>query len=258
VSLRLPDRWLWDFWFAGDGDDVHVFYLQAPRSLGDPELRHVNATVGHAVSRDLREWEVLGTALEPGAPGDFDGVATWTGSIVREGGRWLMFYTGLAADGVQRVGLAESGDLVAWEKSGVLLQADPRWYGPENWRDPWVFAHEGRWHMLACADRALGHATSDDLRAWEAEPPVFATDAFRPLEVPQLLRLPGGWRIVFSAMEPEPGTYFLDSDEPLAGYRCSGVPLAREHYGGRVIEHRGERHLLGWHVRDFTLSDPLP
>ena len=49
-----PDHWLWDFWFARDGDDVHVFYLQAPRSLGDPELRHHNATIGHAVSRDLR------------------------------------------------------------------------------------------------------------------------------------------------------------------------------------------------------------
>jgi beta-fructofuranosidase len=36
VSLRLPDHWLWDFWFAVDGDDVHVFYLQAPRALGDP------------------------------------------------------------------------------------------------------------------------------------------------------------------------------------------------------------------------------
>jgi beta-fructofuranosidase len=251
VSLRLPEHWLWDFWFAVDGDDVHVFFLQAPRSLGDPDLRHFNATIGHAVSRDLRGWELLPDALGPGAPGDFDGVATWTGSIVRDGGRWLLFYTGLAADGVQRVGLAESADLIAWEKAGPLLEADPRWYGPEHWRDPWVFAHDGRWHMLVCADRMLGHATSDDLRAWEAGPPVFATEALRPLEVPQLI----GDRIVFCAMEPEPGTHYLVG-EPLGPYAYGGV-LSREHYAGRVVEHRGERHLLGWHLRDFELSDPL-
>ncbi len=54
MALRLPEHWLWDFWFAQDGDDVHLFHLQAPRSLGDPALRHANATIGHAVSRDLR------------------------------------------------------------------------------------------------------------------------------------------------------------------------------------------------------------
>src|SRR5690606_19339933 len=46
MPLALPDRWVWDFWFAHDGDDVHVFYLQAPRALGDPDRRHHNATIG--------------------------------------------------------------------------------------------------------------------------------------------------------------------------------------------------------------------
>jgi beta-fructofuranosidase len=257
VSLRLPDHWLWDFWFAVDGDDVHVFYLQAPRALGDPGARHVNATVGHAVSRDLRRWEILGAALAPGAAGDFDGVATWTGSILRHDGRWLMFYTGLAADGVQRVGLARSDDLLAWEKAGPLLAADPRWYGPVRWRDPWVFAHGGRFHMLVCADRVIGHAWSDDLLAWEAGPPLSEPSRFRPLEVPQLLPAGDGWRIVFCAMEPEPGTYYLAADEPLGRYAPAGI-LLRDHYAGRVLEHRGERHLFGWHLRDFELSDPLP
>ena len=86
VALRLDGHWVWDFWFARDGDDVHVFYLQAPRSLGDPELRHVNATIGHAVSRDLRDWEVLPDALGAGAPGAFDDLATWTGSVLRHDG----------------------------------------------------------------------------------------------------------------------------------------------------------------------------
>jgi len=118
VTLRLPDRWLWDFWFARDGADVHVFYLQAPRALGDPELRHVNATIGHAVSRDLRDWRILPDALGPGAPGAFDDLATWTGSIVQHGGRWMLLYTGVSraeGAGAQRIGLASSADLLRWE-----------------------------------------------------------------------------------------------------------------------------------------------
>ena len=46
--LRLDDFWVWDSWVADDGDAYHLYFLQAPRSLGDPALRHVHATVGHA------------------------------------------------------------------------------------------------------------------------------------------------------------------------------------------------------------------
>jgi hypothetical protein len=34
LSLRLPGHWSWDFWFATDGEDVHVSFLHAPRDLG--------------------------------------------------------------------------------------------------------------------------------------------------------------------------------------------------------------------------------
>jgi len=39
MALELKDQFVWDFWFAVDGEDVHVFYLQASRALPDPELR---------------------------------------------------------------------------------------------------------------------------------------------------------------------------------------------------------------------------
>jgi beta-fructofuranosidase len=148
MTLRLPDHWIWDFWFAEDGDDVHVFFLHAPHDIGHQELRHGHARIGHAVSRDLRTWAVLPTALIPGPPGSFDDLATWTGSTIAVDGRWYMFYTGIStreAGAVQRIGLATSDDLLRWEKQGMVLEADPRWYerrGPgapdEAWRDPWV------------------------------------------------------------------------------------------------------------------------
>lgn len=94
--LSYADRWVWDFWFARDGDEYHVFYLQAPKALGDPEARHRNATIGHALSRDLRTWAPLPDALGPGPPGTWDDLATWTGSVIGHDGRWWMCYTGIS------------------------------------------------------------------------------------------------------------------------------------------------------------------
>ncbi len=76
MTLRLEDDWLWDFWTARDGDVFHLFFLRAPRSLRDPELRHHRAVIGHAVSSDLRRWEVLPDALGRGRVGSFDDGAT--------------------------------------------------------------------------------------------------------------------------------------------------------------------------------------
>ncbi len=65
--LRLPDSWIWDFWFADDGRAYHVFFLKAPRRLGDPELRNLNVAIGHATSEDLIRWTAAADVLVPAA-----------------------------------------------------------------------------------------------------------------------------------------------------------------------------------------------
>ena len=37
MALKLPESWVWDCWFAFDGEFHHAFYLRASRGLGDPE-----------------------------------------------------------------------------------------------------------------------------------------------------------------------------------------------------------------------------
>lgn len=210
--LTLPDAWAWDFWLADDGARHHLFYLRAPRDLGDPELRHRAAGVGHAVSTDLRTWELLPDALTAGEPGAPDDLAIWTGCVVRPGpdAPWHMFYTGTTDVGgelVQSTCLATSPDLLTWTRdpANPVLRADPRWYEVlgeswpgENWRDPWVYRDPGGdgWHMLVTArartgpddDRGvIGAAWSPDLRTWRARPPRSAPGAgFGQLEVMQV------------------------------------------------------------------------
>jgi beta-fructofuranosidase len=290
VTLRLPDDWIWDFWFAKEGDDVHVFHLKAPRSLGDPELRHHSATIGHSVSRDLRTWQVLPDALGRGAPGDFDDLATWTGSVLDHDGRWYMAYTGVSRANrglVQRIGLASSDDLVSWSKHGLVSEADPRWYekaGPgvaeESWRDPWLVwdRDSDRFHMIITARArhgprdgrgVIGHAWSRDLLSWEAGPPLSRPGEFSNLEVAQLVHLGGAWRILFcttqdghsvarlgrSGVARECGTHYLTAAKKFGDYGldqdCFLVGDAvGRHYGGRLLQHGDAWLFFAWLLYD--------
>lgn len=63
MALRLGDHWVWDSWVADDGENYHLFFLRAARSLRDPARRHYRASIGHAVSPNLRTWRVLPDAL---------------------------------------------------------------------------------------------------------------------------------------------------------------------------------------------------
>jgi beta-fructofuranosidase len=131
TMLRLADAWTWDFWLADDGRSYHLYFLQAPRSIGHPDVRHWNVCVGHAVSPDLADWTVVSDAITPSDGPAFDDVATWTGSVVRgRDGTWFMFYTGVGSrehGPRQRIGLATSADLQHWIKhpGSPVLDSDP-------------------------------------------------------------------------------------------------------------------------------------
>lgn len=224
--LNPDDRWTWDFWHVQDAGIHHLFYLQAPKSLGDPELRHRNATIGHATSADLVTWTEHGTVLAPGGEGAPDATATWTGSVVRSpDGLWRMYYTGstfLSPDSlanVEVITVAVSTDLFTWEKDpSFVLRADPRWYEvlgdstwpEEAWRDPWVYQDDaGQWHMLITARAntgdvaergVVGHATSADLTTWTVQPPLSEPgEGFAHLEVFQKVELHGQDWLIFAA-----------------------------------------------------------
>lgn len=224
MSLTLPDKWIWDSWFAFDGISHHMFYLHASRALGDPDRRHRNVMVGHAVSADLKNWTVVRDALACSDSPAFDSYTTWTGSVVQDDdGLWWMFYTGTSREdggNVQSIGAATSKDLLVWEKLGTeaLVRADSRWYetidspgaDSTSCRDPWIFRFPGdpTWHMLFTARAnhgpfrergVVGHATSSNLRDWQVQPPLSEPgQGFHELEVLQFAVVAGVPLLVFA------------------------------------------------------------
>ena len=226
MVLALEHDWIWDSWYHRDGDTWHAYFLKAPKSLKDPELRHFNVSQGHATSSDLIHWTHLGTCLRPSDGPAWDDYTTWTGCTLREDtGLWHLFYTGScrAEDGMyQRIGHATSTDGHSWSRVGdgqCLDLTGPHadhyetdmahsvWHD-RAMRDPWVIRDpsDDGWLMFFTArvrgisepnaGGAIGFATSPDLTTWTLQPPVFS-GGFGQLEVPQVFEHEGRWYCLF-------------------------------------------------------------
>jgi beta-fructofuranosidase len=280
--LRLPGSWLWDFWLADDGDRYHLFFLFASRALQDERRRHHRATIGHAVSEDLRSWVQVDDVVAASEGPAFDDLATWTGSVVRDGDRWWLFYTGvtLIDDKIlQRIGAATSTDLEVWHKQSTapLVTADDRWYErlgggdwpEEAWRDPWVLRDPGGdgWHMLITAranqgpddDRGvIGHAHSPDLRHWEVRAPLSKPGSgFGHIECPQVASVDGRLVLVFSCLDPQfstarratsatGGILYVPTDSPTGPFDIAAARQLTSDalYCGRLVNDRAGQPVL--------------
>lgn len=125
----------------------HLFYL----SPIDVDQR-ARCTWEHVRSRDLVRWEALPTALHP-EPGYIDQDATWTGSVVRVGDRYHLYYTALDTSDPrqqQRIALAVSDDLISFEKVRDFrfpIPAGEHW-DTDNFRDPFVTREDDGYRML--------------------------------------------------------------------------------------------------------------
>lgn len=267
--LVLADSWVWDAWYADDGERFHAFTLTASRALGDPQLRHRVPSVSHHVSTDLVAWTRVRDALVPSRPIAFDDQGIWTGSVLRDAiGTWHLFFTGVDRAGdtaVQRIGHAVSADLIHWERVSAepILCADSRYetyaaHGNEPFRDPWVFRDGVQWRMLITAHTSTGvvdqrgciaTAVSDDLMSWSLEDPLAAHVGLRQLEVLQTIEVDGRCVLVFCMCASDvhapglpavTGTWTAPADS-LAGpfHLDRAEPISVEgNYAGRLVRDR--------------------
>ena len=238
--LALQDEWVWDSWYLKEDDSWHCWFLKAPKSIGDPNLRHWHVSHGHATSVDLINWEIQGTCFTPATKGNFDDYTIWTGSTVKgDDDKWHYFYTGTshAEDGkVQRIGHAISNDLHKWERVDdglclVLVGENANHYETnweERWfdramRDPWVMkdpasngwlmyftarsSREGEANDTGC----IGFAKSNDLYEWKLEAPVFI-GGWGQLEVPQVFNYQDKWYCLFCMSSEHQATWHKEEN----------------------------------------------
>lgn len=290
MALCLDDWFVWDFWLAprlNADEPFHCYFLQAPRSLPDPEMRHDQARIGHATSHNLTEWDYHGTIFPLGESGTWDDWTHWTGSVIRHEGRGYLFYTGRRRSepvNVQRIGLALSTDLDTWTKieQNPVLEADPRWYAApdpdrttrSDCRDPWVIHYDGRWLMYFTASATgaprescgvVGLATSPNLMDWTPRPPVADPKVYGEVEVPQVFPVGDRWAMLFCTAKHATvdgkratwnGSHYFLADTPFGPFELAPGPwLLADDRGSNYAARAILDPWLGNHIMAFRRNE---
>jgi beta-fructofuranosidase len=250
------NKYIWDFWFAWDDVQLHLFYLQASQldCRFNPDLRHDRAAVGHAILTDWGWQEIspdVPTLARSTDRDAWDDLAIWTGSIIQNpvDNCYYLFYTSRRKTDVpqwtphewqrpQQIGVATSRNLYDWQR----LDAYPVIPNPGgdagsqfdgvNWRDPYVIynAEEKLFYAFICAhtegDQDAGglvaYVTSTDLTHWTAAPQVLlASHDFYQMEVPQIFwrDRADGYRqfyLLFSTQDKDCSRHWREQTVPAA------------------------------------------
>lgn len=240
---------------------THVFFQINPTGC-----THTNKGWAHVVSDDLVHWHRLPQAL---APGDsFDSHGCYSGSAVAQGDQLVLIYTGNVRNAQdQRESyqcLARSSDGIGFEKLGPVISGPLPGY-TAHFRDPKVWAQDGRWWMVLGAQTEDLQGTvlllsSEDLHDWHLAGRLLDAGHHGYMcECPDLFALDGQDVLLFSEQRAAQG------DAPtsnIAGWVAGRVDLAtaayahgafqrldhgRDFYAPQTFEHAdGRRIMLGW------------
>lgn len=171
----------------------HMFYQRTPNGPYKWMMHW-----GHMVSDDLVHWENLKDAFYPALnKGGLSGLGSkgiWSGDVVADGNTAYAFYTTVNFDGRFDPGVAwaksTEPNLETWEKKGGLIdknQPNPGAIG--DFRDPYVWQQDNRWHMIIGAavgtGGALEHYTTSDLASanWVRSSLPFSSLPFSSMDI---------------------------------------------------------------------------
>lgn len=191
----------------------HLFHLIIPN----------HDYIAHAISTDGISWKRVNNALFVGHPGSWDDDMLWTMHVIEKNGRFEMYYTGLQRRDrgvISRIGLAESDNLIDWEKSpkkmfpiepkGIFYETHQT--NPRTWlsfRDPFYFEHQGDEYLLM-ATRTLTGPTSRrgcvgmvkiTNQKTELMPPLLYPMMYDDIECPCVFELNGRFYLLGSIRE---------------------------------------------------------
>jgi hypothetical protein len=236
--LAPPDERPKDFTFIKKDGVYHLFYIRH-NDLLPPFATEID--FGHAVSTDLYHWTQLPPVMGVD-PHGWDNLHVWAPSIIRAGGLYWMFYTGVSEvpgqfSDTQRIGVAVSSDLMQWNRIHDQPVWDTggapwAWWRPLNanvaCRDPFVMEDPnapGQYLLYYTASPAsdtvatlvgVARSPSGNFGQWVDEKPLWITYrsfSFNALtESPHLFVHNGRWFMFITANSGQPLSFYVGAD----------------------------------------------
>lgn len=154
----------------------HIFYQHNPVAAVWGNMHW-----GHAVSKDLIQWEHRPIALAP-TPESYDKNGVFSGCMVLDGETPTIVYTGTKPE-VQAIATASDAGLEQWAKwtGNPVISGPPESLEATGFRDPFVWKEDNDWLMaLGSGRKGVGGMVllyrSNDLRKWEYLHPLVESD----------------------------------------------------------------------------------
>lgn len=253
MNYAPRNMYVWDVWYMLKDDVVHAYHLQRIRP-GAQIPQALEDELGHAVSRNLVDWEELPTAFGPDPSNPLDDRQPWTGCALWHEDQGYLYYTmrgSLEEKKVQRIGLATTRHPDQWKRypGNPIIVPSPQWYAtvgnpipgaldcrdlqiirsPEN--DRWLGFYATRRPGKELPETAvIARVSSQDLIHWEHHPPAYAPEKYATIEVPDVFEMNGNWyltcltgnsygnRGIWSDPRVNHGTLYAVSDRPEGPY----------------------------------------
>jgi len=261
--FRAPGNWMNDpngpIFHRGY---YHMFYQHNPYGDGWGHMHW-----GHARSKDLVHWEHLPIALWPsedkGEKHCFSGCAALDAK-----GEPMIFYTSIGHPKPHCwIAIPEDQDLIRWKKfegNPILTEESPGipYY---DFRDPFVFAHQGRTYMVhggnlnkakgGQAVVSLYEAENPELTKWKYRSILFQHPDPKVVNIECPLFFPMNDKFVLITSPHRACDYFIGSFDPAAGKftseRGGMLDYSDQFYApNTLVDDKGRRILWGW-VRGF-------
>ena len=279
IHAKAPDNWVNDpnglIYYKGY---YHLFYQYFPYAP-----RWGTMHWGHAVSRDLVNWEHRGIALFPTKRGDENGC--FSGSAVEKDGRLCLIYTGVRYEpadpedihvsfneqfeSCQMMISSEDGfRFDNWKDKEMVLPplTDPQIGDRTHTRDPKVWREGDSWYMILGSTREKKQGRvlifkSRDLRRWTYVSQTEKGPEYGWMwECPDYVKTPGGSVLFVSAMglpdvqEKEknhvlcfPAKFEAGTGRLEIADRCQLMDWGMDLYAPQTtLDREGRRILMAW------------
>lgn len=255
--FMAPTGWINDpNGFVQYNAQYHLFYQYNPYSSNWGQIHW-----GHAISKDLVEWEHLPVALAPSE--QYDNCGCFSGSAVVHNDTLYLFYTGFV-DGkiprqVQCMAFSKDGFCFKKNNKNPIIGGFPA-EGSYDFRDPKVWKHNDQWYMVVGTSKdgigKIALYSSSDLEDWRylgiaAESEYNQEDMW---ECPDLFSLQDTHALIVSPLygneSGRPMCFIGDMDYEnvlFTQLECSTLDYGSDFYAPQtMMDSRGRRIMIAW------------